>query len=396
MIDTLIQAYTPLLVWVGLGLLLVRWLPDRLPRWLGRSLYWFGVPWQIFDLARHSQLSGNIGLVPGITLATLMTGLLLAWGTLKLLERRSSFPHSSESHSADPPPLNPPLLPFRPALTEPLSLEATQEVDATAILTTPPILAQTVDPNVDPTGDPQADQAAIPAPGLTPTVSWSRWVNLPTYQRYQYGSFIIAGMLGNTGFVGLGILPAIINPEDYSWAVFFSLTQNLIGTYGIGVLVASHFGRMESQHSPWTLLWDLLTVPTLWAFALGYASREFSLPVPLELFTSSSLLFVIPASFLLMGMRLGMMTGWQSFQNAVLPVGLKLIVLPAIVGLGTTLLGLRGDVRLALVLMSGMPSAFASLILAEEYDMDRDLSASSIAISTIGLLLMIPVWLWIF
>jgi len=46
--------------------------------------------------------------------------------------------------------------------------------------------------------------------------------------------------------------------------------------------------------------------------------------------------------------------------------------------------------------MAGMPSAFASLILAEEYDMNRDLAASSIALSTIVLLFMIPVWLWIF
>jgi predicted permease len=43
-----------------------------------------------------------------------------------------------------------------------------------------------------------------------------------------------------------------------------------------------------------------------------------------------------------------------------------------------------------------MPSAFASLILAEEYDMNRDLPASSIALSTLVLLFMIPVWLWIF
>ncbi|MCY7321717.1 MAG: AEC family transporter, partial [Phormidesmis sp. CAN_BIN36] len=65
-----------------------------------------------------------------------------------------------------------------------------------------------------------------------------------------------------------------------------------------------------------------------------------------------------------------------------------------LVALGTTLLGLSGDPRLSLVLMAGMPSAFASLILAEEYNLDRDLASSSIALSTIGLLLVIPVWLF--
>ncbi|OUC12988.1 MAG: hypothetical protein B0A82_19805 [Alkalinema sp. CACIAM 70d] len=324
MIDTLVQAYSPLILWVGLGLLIWRWLPKDLSHWLGRGLYWFGVPWQIFDLARHSQLSGDIGLAPVITIATLGSGLVMAWLTLQILER-------------------------------------------------------------------------LPEKVTEDAPFWQQWVvQLPRFASAEYGSFIIAAMLGNTGFVGLGLLPAIINPQDYSWAVFFSLTQNLIGTYGIGVLIASYYGQSHSDHSPWTLLRDLLTVPSLWAFALGYSTRSVEFPGPIELFSQSSLLFVVPASFLLMGIRLGLLEGWSSLRNALVPVILKIILLPGLVGIGTSLLGLSGDARLALVLMSGMPSAFASLILAEEYDMDRDLAASSIAISTIGLLLMIPVWLWIF
>ena len=103
--------------------------------------------------------------------------------------------------------------------------------------------------------------------------------------------------------------------------------------------------------------------------------------------------WVIPASFLLMGMRLGQMEGWKSIQRAAPPVFLKLLLLPIFVALGTTLLGFEGEPRLALVMMAGMPCAFAGLILAEEYELDRDLAASTIALSTAGLLVMIPIWL---
>ena len=219
---------------------------------------------------------------------------------------------------------------------------------------------------------------------------------LPTYDHSQYGPFIIAAMLGNTGFVGLGILPTILEPSAFSWAVFFSLTQNIIGTYFIGVLIASHFGERKGSDSGWILARDILTVPSLWACGFGYLSRGTVFPVNVETFASSSLIFVVPISFLLMGLRLAQINGWKSLRNAVVPVGLKMVVLPALVGVGTSFLGLTGDVRLGLVLMAGMPSAFASLILAEEYDMNRDLAASSIALSTILLLFMIPVWLWIF
>ena len=46
--------------------------------------------------------------------------------------------------------------------------------------------------------------------------------------------------------------------------------------------------------------------------------------------------------------------------------------------------------------MSGMPTAFAGLILAEEYDLDRELTASSVALSTGALLITIPLWLTLF
>jgi predicted permease len=49
-----------------------------------------------------------------------------------------------------------------------------------------------------------------------------------------------------------------------------------------------------------------------------------------------------------------------------------------------------------MVLMSGMPTAFAGLILAEEYELDRELIASSILLTTFVLLMVIPVWLLIF
>ena len=333
MVDTLVSAYSPLIFWVTLGIILLRVLPEKTPYWMGRGLYWFGVPWQIFDLARHSQLSGEIGLTPVITVVTLGVGLIIAWSVLMILQR-----------------LNP-----------------------------------------------SGGEKKIP------------W--LPSYDRYQYGSFIIAAMLGNTGFVGLGLLPSIIEPSAFSWAVFFSLTQNLIGTYFIGVLIASHFGQSEVDASieqnpealrqarnrrRLKLLLNILTVPSLWAFGFGFFSRSTTFPVPIETFASSSLVFVVPTSFVLMGLRLAKINGWSSLHSAMLPVGLKMILIPALVGVGTTFLGLTGDVRLGLVLMAGMPSAFASLILAEEYDMNRDLAASSIALSTVVLLGMIPVWLWIF
>jgi malate permease and related proteins len=46
-----------------------------------------------------------------------------------------------------------------------------------------------------------------------------------------------------------------------------------------------------------------------------------------------------------------------------------------------------------LVLMSGTPTGLSVLILAEVYELDRNLLASSIALTFIGLFLALPLWL---
>jgi malate permease and related proteins len=321
MIGSLVHAYTPLILWTGVGALLFRFLPESFPRFLGRSLYWVGVPWQIFALVRGTDFSSNFGIAPAITIATIGTGLAISWITLKIL----------------------------------LWLKTEAK----------PTWLSKVEP----------------------------W--FPPLDRASQGSFMIASTIGNTGFVGLGLIPALIGNGDLSWAVFFSVTQNLVGTFGIGVLVASHYGRSETQSTPFTLIRDILTVPTLWAFAIAYFTQSIAFPAWGETLAQSSLLFVIPASFLLMGMRLIQLDGISSLKAAAVPVVLKAVILPTLVAIAVILLGLNHDARLSLTIMAGVPSAFASLILAEEYDLDHTLAASSIALSTIFILVTIPIWLLI-
>jgi malate permease and related proteins len=75
---------------------------------------------------------------------------------------------------------------------------------------------------------------------------------------------------------------------------------------------------------------------------------------------------------------------------------LKTVVMPSVLGLATLLVEMPSQARLALVIMAGVPSAFAALILSEEYNLDRDLAASSIINSTVIFLVMIPVWIYFF
>jgi malate permease and related proteins len=310
MLDRLVDAYAPLIGWTGLGIVSVRFLPTSFPYWLGRGLYWIGVPIEIFSLARQTIFDERAQLAPAITLGSLLLGLGLGWLSLQIWKKLQPEPAAS--------------------------------------------------------------------PGLK-------------------GSLLLSSMLGNTGFVGLAIVPFFVSETDLSWAVLYSVTQNVFGTYGLGVLVSSYYGRQGTATNRWwTQVRDLLRVPSLWGFALGSLTRNWQLPAAIETSLHASIWVVIPGAFILMGIRLSQIQGWQSLKLALLPAAIKTIVMPTVVGTAITAMGMRGDPRLGLVLMSGMPCAFAGLILAEEYNLNGNLVASSIIVSTLIFLTMIPVWIYIY
>ena len=331
MADSLVQAYFPLLLWTGLGFVLLRFLPESIPHWLGRGLYWVGVPLEILALARQTHFSEQVKLAPVVTIAALLIGLLLAWLSLQVMRRLTAEP------------------------SEPVSASS----------------------------QPHSVETAL---GRSNSAIWQ--------SRSRRGSFLLAAIMGNTGFVGLAIAPTFVDPAYLSWLIFYSITQNVVGTYGgIGVFIASFYGRSIEQPHGWTQVRDVLMVPSLWAFAIGSTTQAIALPDAMETGLQACVWVVIPAALLLMGMRISQLHGWASLKLAILPAVFKVTVMPGLVGLIATALGLPSEARLALVLMAAMPSAFAGLILAEEYQLDRELIASSIVLSTGLLLVMIPVWL---
>ncbi len=327
--------------WTSLGLIPVRLelIPINLSRLLGRSLYWIGVPLQILVLARQSDFSQTIWFPPLTTLIVLLTGLGLALLILGALKQLTSV---------------------------------------------------------------WLTKKQIVAAGLS--------FNLKTLKRIvpqhssSKGSFVLASMLGNTGFIGIAIAPTFVSQPYWSWIVLYGVTHNLLGSYGLGVILASYFGcstqgtRAALSHKSrwWIHLRDLLSVPALWAFLLGWLSRDVPVAPAIESAIQTSVRFVVPGAFLLIGMQLGRLQGVKGLQTGVIPSAVKMLILPGLVGLSLTLLGIVGDGRLALVLMSGMPTAFANVILAEEYNLDRQIAASSILLSTVSLPLIISLWLALF
>lgn len=335
------------ILWAIFGTILYREkiVDNNLPRLLGRALYWIGVPLQIFFLARRSNFD-QIALVPPLmTIAVILIGLVLAIFVVEVLKQL-------------------------------IMAIATKLVPQSQI------------------------EGLFLSVGLSMPLSTRQFIDRATpNNRKSIGSFVLASILGNTGFIGLALIPPFVDPNYWSWIVLYGVAHNVLGSYGIGVLIAERYSQTKTKHKKlnWgTQLQNLLFLPSLWAFAYGYFSRDIALPSAIETIISKGVLFVVPGAFILIGMQLSKLQQWQNLSAGIVPAILKTLIIPAVAGILCTLLGLTGDARLVLVLMSSMPTAFASIILTEEYNLDRQVAASSILLSTLALPLIIFIWLAVF
>lgn len=334
------------ILWAIFGAIIYRKkiVDPNVSRLLGKTLYWFGVPLQIFYLARNSSFEQVVWLPPIVTIVVLILGLGLSLMTLYLLKQFFFSSEPSEILS----------------LTELNSILVKEESGA-----------------------------------LSSEVSYYKTPELPVTNSGK-GSFILASILGNTGFIGLTLIPPLVNREYWSWIVLYGLAHNVLGSYGIGVLIAKHYSSLKLKSSCLNQLQNLFLLPSLWAFIYGYFSRDLALPNLIERMISQGVNFIVPGAFILIGMQLSKLPQWQNLRSGIFPTMLKMIILPGITGLLLTFSNIQGESRLVLVLMSSMPTAFASIILAEAYNLERDIAASSILISTLVMPIILFLWLGIF
>jgi predicted permease len=246
---------------------------------------------------------------------------------------------------------------------------------------------------------------------LAPVVAWVAmllglglshlWITLRghTWPRSTQGSFSLASMLGNTGYIGFPVVLLLpqLGVSVFSWALFYDVLGTLLGAYGLGVILAAKFSdRPQALSRPAWITWllEVLRNPIILAFLAGLALQPVPLSPRLEALSYGLSWSVVMLCLLLMGLRIQQIRTWRHLSRAGASTVIKLLLLPLVVGLGLTAIGIDGPPRLVMVLQSGMPSAFANLVLAEAYNLDRDLSVTCVGLSSVGLLLTLPLWLW--
>jgi hypothetical protein len=223
---------------------------------------------------------------------------------------------------------------------------------------------------------------------------WRSRLAKPNWNQRTQGSFLLASMFGNTGYIGFPVSLTLVGTDYFAWALFYDLLGSTLGAYGLGVTLAARFS--DRPHHPKQSLQALLYNPALWSFGIGLICRDLPLPTVVETGLHGIAWGAISLSLMLVGMRLSQLSSLKKLQPALISVNIKMLLVPLILGTGLRLLGVTGLEHRVILLQMAMPPAFATLVIAEAYELDQELAVTAIAIGCLELLILLPFWLWLF
>lgn len=246
-------------------------------------------------------------------------------------------------------------------------------------------------------------------------------------------SYLLLSYLGNTSYLGFPVILLLepLGAKYFSSAVLYDILGTLLAAYGLGVFIAKTanlrgHGRqaisceslsegISSGRSPqnagidppgareqtgWGIateaLLEIARNPIFYAFFIGLYLKKVPLPDEAVSLLSGIAWTSIMLALLVMGMRAQQLGSGSDLKLAIQPVAIKTILVPLIIAAVLTAIGVDGPQRLVLVLQAGMPCAFASLVLAENYDLDLKLTVSSILLSFMMFAVMLPIWVVMF
>lgn len=209
------------------------------------------------------------------------------------------------------------------------------------------------------------------------------------------GTFVQAAFRGNLAYTGLPVIAFALLGENEALrqhaesVAILTMAPGVLIYNLLGVMVLEWDRRHEISHHPLkSWLFSTAKNPLIISCAAGFLWHASPLPLPdllirIGLPVAST---AFPLALMAIGARIAVLDWRQSFLT-----GFMLCVVKNGIGLLLGLaichwLDLQGIHRLIILVLSVCPTAVASYVLVDQLDGDRDLAASTIALTTFSAL----------
>jgi len=208
-------------------------------------------------------------------------------------------------------------------------------------------------------------------------------------------SLQLAGLIGNTSFLGIPIAIALLPTDTINYTIGFDL-----GTTMFSWIFGPYLLQTTKQNNAFLnfkkLLLSIINSPASRGIIGVLIVYLFSLENIMENFLWIPARFVIYVAIIAVGARLGIIIKSKEIkyklnENIEYSLFLKLFVLPTFIYIICRILNFEKIGTTALVLQSATPSAISTVLLAEAYKQQRELAAKALLSTTTLSIATIPI-----
>lgn len=202
-------------------------------------------------------------------------------------------------------------------------------------------------------------------------------------------AFLLTTLFSNAVNYGLPVSLFAFGQEGMDRALLFlAPTALMTGTLAIWIASGSTGG--------WRSFLPLLRIPTFYATIAALAINPLDITFPNAIARPLQTLggAAIPTMIMVLGLQLSHASVHTDLLPGSLAAFVRLIIGPAVAFLCTLLLGISGVTQQVIVVLSGMPTAVHTIILATEFEARPNQVTSTVALSTAASLVTLTLLIW--
>jgi len=206
------------------------------------------------------------------------------------------------------------------------------------------------------------------------------------------GAAMLAAAFPNATYLGLPVLEATFGKEGRSIAIQYDLFACTPLLLTLGTWVAVRHGIRSRAKMNWS---ELLRVPALWAAVVAVVCNLLAVPFPslLQQWLQTLANGVVPLMLISLGLSLTIKQEHFREMRSIYPVlGVKLILMPAVVLAMSTFLAMSGTLKQGVVLEAAMPSMVIGMVLCDRYGLNTAVYAAAVTVTTAVSFFTLEMW----
>lgn len=215
------------------------------------------------------------------------------------------------------------------------------------------------------------------------------------WSRRTVGTMLLVVTLGNTSFLGIPAVTALLGPDHVGQAIIYDQLGSFLALATWGTLVAARYGAGATPTLGGTVR-RVLTFPPFVALVVALVLREVALPgdVAEVVFGVADRLgaMLIPLTMLAVGMRLRLPSSWSTLEPLVWGLVLRMGAAPAAAYGAMLLLDTGGMAWQTSVFEASMPPMVTAGIVATAAGLDEELSSALVGVGVLAALVTAPFW----